>query len=106
MIDWGRVDELREEVGEEDLVEVIDMFCEEVEEVLAGLASASSAELPGQIHFLKGSAQNIGISSVSDLCKSFEDAMRSDSAFTPDIAGLVSAFGEARTALSQRLGLN
>ena len=33
MIDWKRVRELRDEIGEEDFSEVVDLFLEEVEEV-------------------------------------------------------------------------
>ena len=103
MIDWGRIDELREEVGAEDLAEVVEMFCEEVDEVLTGLSTISSPELPSQIHFLKGSAQNIGISGLAEQCKSIEEAMRNDPNITPDIPRLISVFDKARAALSQRL---
>ena len=37
MIDWKRVSELREEVGEENFDEVIDLFLFEVEDELARL---------------------------------------------------------------------
>ena len=34
MIDWSRVNELRDEVGAEDFEEVVELFLEEVEEVI------------------------------------------------------------------------
>ena len=37
MIDWPRVKELREEVGAEGFGEVVDLFIEEVEEVISKL---------------------------------------------------------------------
>ncbi len=37
MIDWERTRELREEIGDEDYAEVIDLFFEEVDEAIARL---------------------------------------------------------------------
>ena len=99
MIDWGRVDELREEVGADDLAEVVEMFCEEVDEVLRGLSSTTSSELPGKIHFLKGSAQNIGFVGLAELCLSTENALRGNPASTPDIKCLSEVFAAARNTL-------
>ena len=35
MIDWARVSELRDEVGEGDFDEVVELFLEEVDEAIA-----------------------------------------------------------------------
>lgn len=37
MIDWARVSERRDEVGEEDFDEVVELFLEEVDEAIAAL---------------------------------------------------------------------
>ena len=102
MIDWGRIEELRDEVGEDDLIEVIELFCEEMGEVLERLPSAPQNDLLGHIHFLKGSAQNIGVCTVADMCKSIEEAIGNDPGFAPDISGLNSAFAESSGALLQK----
>ena len=106
MIDWGRIDELRDEVGEEDLIEVIELFCEEVAEVMDKLSTAETKELPGQIHFLKGSAQNIGIRNLADLCMAIESEICSDPAYVPNTSILQDAFASARRALSEQIDLN
>lgn len=88
MVNWDRISELREEVGEDDLAEVITLFCEEVEEVLETLDTAPASDLPGHLHFLKGSASNIGFEAVSNRCQSEETRLKQDPSAVPDLAGI------------------
>ncbi len=96
MIDARRIDELRDEVGNDDLAEVIDLFCEEVEEVLATLDQIATVE---QLHFLKGSALNIGLSEVSALCRAEEGRLRDDPQARPRVEDIRAAYFQARPAL-------
>ena len=48
MIDWSRVSELREEVGEEDFAEVVELFLDEVDGVIGTLAP-ETADLEAQL---------------------------------------------------------
>lgn len=96
MIDARRIAELRDEVGKDDLAEVVALFCEEVEEVLAALASGATVE---QLHFLKGSALNIGMSAVASLCLAEESRLRTDPLHNPDIVAIRDAYLAARPAL-------
>lgn len=69
MIDWNRVAELRQEVGEDDFAEVVVLFLEEVEETLARMVSAPDTNQLGEdMHFLKGCALNMGFTTFTDLC--------------------------------------
>lgn len=69
MIDWSRVEELREEVGAEDFDEVVTLFLSEVEERLAGFeATAQASVIEEDMHFLKGSALNLGFSDLAKFC--------------------------------------
>ncbi len=69
MICWDRVGRLREEVGAEDFLEVVDIFLEEVDEVIERLRQGGGAEnLESELHFLKGSALNLGFKALSELC--------------------------------------
>lgn len=69
MIDWNRVDELRTEVGPEDFIEVVDLFLEEVDEIIDRFRNGAQEEnLEETLHFLKGSALNIGFSHLATLC--------------------------------------
>jgi HPt (histidine-containing phosphotransfer) domain-containing protein len=100
MLNRSRIDELREEVGEDGFAEVLDLFCEEVEEVLAGLPEVPAPELPERLHFLKGSAINIGMEQVGDLCRTAEERIRADPASKPDLAAIRSAYDRSRKALA------
>ena len=55
MIDWARVSELKAEVGEEELAEVIEVFSEEIGEALDGLEQGNGTDLKDGLHFVKGS---------------------------------------------------
>jgi len=70
MISWDRVEELRSEVGPEDFEEVVEMFLEEVEEVIERLrVSPDPSTYEADLHFLKGSALNLGFAAFGDLCQ-------------------------------------
>jgi hypothetical protein len=69
MISWDRVNELRREVGDEDFAEVVTIFLDEVETVLARLGGAAEPDsFPEDLHFLKGSALNLGFRALAALC--------------------------------------
>lgn len=73
MIDWARVAELREELGEDDIGEVIEIFLEEVENTISELnPNPTGAELEQYCHALKGSTLNLGFQEFADVCKTGE----------------------------------
>lgn len=79
MIDWDRVAELRDEIGEEDLAEVVEMFLDEVAEKLADLkAGVIPQSIAEDMHFLKSSALNIGFATLAGLCSDAEVAASDD----------------------------
>ncbi|MBF9035137.1 Hpt domain-containing protein [Rhodobacterales bacterium HKCCE2091] len=71
MIDWDRVQELREELGDEDFAEVGQIFISEIEEKLAAL-SGTDARAPADFHFLRGSAANLGLEGFARSCSTAE----------------------------------
>ncbi len=99
MINWDRISELREEVGEDDLAEVLGLFFEEVEEVLEKLPSADAQDIPGHLHFLKGSALNIGLSGVSGLCRDEEAKLAADPTANAQVGAIRSAYNAAKIEL-------
>ena len=99
MVDWDRFSELREEVGEDDLAEVVLLFCEEVEEVLAILDDASAADMPGHLHFLKGSALNIGFKAVSARCQQEEQRLKESAGAIVDVAAIRSDYSASKAEL-------
>ena len=72
MLDWSRIEELHEDLGEEDFEEIISLFLEEVENRLAELAEQRCMDIPGCLHFLKGSAANLGFRKFKAACETAE----------------------------------
>jgi len=97
MIDWNRVEELRQDIGAESFAEVIDIFLEEVETALAGLSADSPAGgLAEELHFLKGSALNIGFSRLADLCAEGEHAAAAGDAEAVSLAQIHRCYAESK----------
>lgn len=93
MIDWPRVNELRDEVGAEDFDEVVDLFLEEVEEVIERLRALTDvSQLEQDLHFLKGSALSLGFQAFSDLCQTGERLSAQGQADTVDVTEIVTSF--------------
>ncbi|SLN69575.1 Hpt domain protein [Falsiruegeria litorea R37] len=104
MIHWSRVNQLRDEVGAEDFREVVDLFLEEVEEVIDRLrADASRDALEKDLHFLKGSALSLGFESFSTLCQNGERQSASGAADTVDIDAIINTYEQSKTVFLQEL---
>jgi len=70
MIDWIRINELRDEVGQDDFGDIVGVFFEEAQETLENLRRADTVvTLLGQLHFLQGSALNLGFSNFAAICR-------------------------------------
>lgn len=75
MIDWGRVRELRDEIGADDFAEVVQLFLEETNEVIETIgANMPENAIESALHFLKGSALNLGFQELAKLCQLGEKA--------------------------------
>ena len=103
MLDWDRIAELREDVGEENFAEVLVLFVEEVAAALDALGVNDQAALAATLHSLKGSAMNIGLSRVGALCLEGEASLRADPLASLDIAEIRSAFDASRTEIADLL---
>ncbi len=96
MIDWQRVGQLRDEIGSEDFGEVVELFLEEVAEVVERLrADPDPSSIGTDLHFLKGSALNLGFWRVGTLCSEGEQLAREGQGISVDIAGLLTAYDES-----------
>lgn len=78
MIDWGRVKELQDDLGAEDFNEITALFMEEVETCLGGLLSGGTQNFRDDLHFLKGSAANLGFATLRDTCEALEQSLDTD----------------------------
>jgi len=93
MINWQRVNELRDEVGSEDFLEVVDLFLEEVEEVIERLrANPDPSTYEADLHFLKGSALNLGFRAFGDICGEGEKFARENNPADFDLQAVVSTY--------------
>jgi histidine phosphotransfer protein HptB len=66
-VDWQRVDDLATEIGADAMVEVVGMFLEETDAVIATFATGQPST--EDYHFLKGSALNLGLADLAALCQ-------------------------------------
>lgn len=95
MIDWVRVQDLQEEMGHENFDEVVALFLEEADAAVALLAGRlAPADLATALHALKGSALNLGFSTLAALCAEAETAAAGGG--SPDIAAIPLAYGQSR----------
>ena len=106
MIDTVRLSELRNEVGKDDLAEVVLLFCEEFEEALQRIDPEVVGPLMEELHFLKGSALNIGLADVGNLCGTVERKVRQGGCVVSDIAHIGEAFRSSRQMLLAEIGVS
>jgi len=99
MIDWGRVRDLRADIGDADFAAVAELFVDEVEAALAGLDPAAPAEaLARQLHALKGSALNLGFAALARLCAKGEAQARAGLAGAVPVADIRAVWQASRAA--------
>ena len=104
MIDWRRVEELREEIGADGFSEVADMFLDEAEQAVQALQSGlTEGDIAAQLHFLKGSALNLGLSELAAICQEGERRAAAGDGRTIDVGQVVVVYRESRAQLVQRL---
>jgi histidine phosphotransfer protein HptB len=69
MIDWARVNDLRDEIGADSFDEVAELFLDEADEAVAQLDGPMTAKvLESALHFLKGAALNLGFRVLAAQC--------------------------------------
>lgn len=103
MIDWTRVNELRDEIGADDLDEVVAMFLEEADEVILRIAPGDLAKsLEADLHFLKGAALNLGFAQFAALCQDGERRAAGGETGL-DIAAVQECYALSKAALAERI---
>lgn len=100
MIDWNRISELREEIGTDCFAEVTDMFLEEADQAVRLLIGGLPADqVEGQLHFLKGSALNLGLIELAQICQEGERKAAAGRASEVDAARVAQVYLRSRQAL-------
>ncbi len=67
LIDWTRIQELRDEIGGDGFAEVVAIFLDESDAVIAAGANGFAEDA---LHFLRGAALNLGFSELANACSS------------------------------------
>lgn len=100
MIDWKRVEELREEIGADGFAEVADMFLGEADGAVQALVAGLQADkVEDQLHFLKGSALNLGFSDLAAICQEGERQAAAGQGASVDIAQVAAVYQASRDCL-------
>lgn len=101
MIDWGRVCELRDEIGAEDFAEVVQLFLDETEKVANKLCKDKSDHaIESALHFLKGSALTLGFRDLAALCQIGEKAAAAGRGDTIDLAQVIAIYEQSKRAFA------
>ncbi|MWD28646.1 Hpt domain-containing protein [Aquicoccus sp. SCR17] len=103
MIDWQRVTELREEVGPEEFDEIVELFLEEVEDMLDTVPGAKPGDLAAALHSLRGSALNLGFTRFAERCQAGEDLAAKGRSDRVDRAGILAAYQSDRALFLREL---
>ena len=99
MIDWNRVRELRDEIGTDEFADVVDLFLEEVESEISALRGRDRPDrIEARLHFLKGSALNLGFEDFAALCQTGEQMASQGHAHEVDITEIIEAYDKSRAA--------
>lgn len=105
MIDWNRVENLRDEIGADAMGEVVALFLEEVEAEIERLRDPGGRrDLEAQLHFLKGSALNLGFAAFSDMCHAGEVAAAEGRAEIVDLSRILACYEASRATFLGGLG--
>lgn len=99
MIDWDRIAELRDEIGDEDFGDVVALFLDEVTEVVEALrADPAPDKLECRLHFLKGSAMNLGFARFASMCQAGEQDAAAGRMAEVDVAAILSCYDDSKAA--------
>jgi len=97
MIDWTRVKDLQDEIGPDDFAEVVELFLEETDEVVGRLRSSPPlTEIESLLHFLKGSAVNLGLATLAQLCADGERRAVRGQPQEVDLAAVATAYARSK----------
>ncbi len=103
MINWDRVMDLRDEVGPDDFAEIATLFLEEADEVVSRLSLENGAKsMESDLHFLKGSALNLGFEDFARLCQSGERMAANGQTDIP-LDSVRSSYEQSRSALVAKM---
>lgn len=102
MIDWQRVTELRSEIGAEGFAEIVELFLDEVESVVMKLGSRPE-RLGEELHFLKGSAWNLGFRAFGAICQDGERKCAAGENAAVDVHAVIDCYSASKEVFMLRV---
>ncbi|OCX61680.1 histidine kinase [Thioclava sp. SK-1] len=102
MIDWDRVAELQSEIGPDGFGEVVELFLDEVEAVVMKLGTRPN-KLEEDLHFLKGSAWNLGFQGFGALCQIGERLSGQGRAEEVDVPEILACYSDSKQLFMARV---
>ena len=107
MIDWARVEQLREDVGDDGFQRLAVLFLDEVQETIDRLhGSGASGDLQACLHLLRGSALTLGFRGLCELCETGERAAAAGQPGTVDKRAIIAAFEQSRIQFTAGLDVH
>ncbi|MGH1464026.1 MAG: Hpt domain-containing protein [Cognatishimia sp.] len=107
MIDWAQIAELKAEIGADDFTEVVEIFLDEVDEAIAALGNTAPGDhLESALHFLKGSALNLGFKDFAKLCQIGELSASRGMADQVNLSEIRECYRKSRVAFLEGLAKN
>jgi len=98
MINWARVNELKCDIGEENIGEIVEIFLEEVEGVLDELRQGPDrTKVKCAAHFLKGSALNLGFERLGAVCSKGESLNKEKAETDTLVADILSVYEASKS---------
>lgn len=104
MIDWEQVSAMRADLGD-GFAELVEVFLDEMDGALARLDPAAPPDrMAADMHFLKGSALNLGFATFAALCAAGE--ARAERGGTVDLAPVRASYADSRIVFLAGLKAN
>jgi HPt (histidine-containing phosphotransfer) domain-containing protein len=101
MIDWAQIKSLKGDLGD-GFDELVEVFLDEVDAAMAALdPDAAPRDQAAALHFLKGSALNLGFAAFAALCAQGEQASMKGGRV--DLGPIRASFAESRAEFVQGL---
>jgi len=101
MIALDRIDELRSEIGDEDFMEIVELFLSESEGMIDALRGATDpAEAEALLHALKGSALNLGFVELAHLCREGQGTAASPDLWQARLSRIADVYAESKARLA------
>jgi HPt (histidine-containing phosphotransfer) domain-containing protein len=100
MIDWAQARQLQEDVGKEEMAEVVELFLSEVDEAMETLQNSydtiPAEDRAAAFHFLKGCASNLGFKTFGDQCSLGEEITKGGGVPDFEISDLAAIYASSK----------